>query len=187
MAFLSEWRLDRERRARTRVFVRTLYEEPAPADVEWLDVLATQHDADHARWEWRYARRALGLLVAGRDALDDRTASLVARELSESLARDPAIGPGMLPLAERQFNDRLRAYGDALATRPPDPSGRRLAAALLRFADVDQPGEADLARAAAVLSVYMLQANAALRSAFGAASLPEDVVPSTLAQSPRSR
>ena len=185
MAFLSEWRLERDRRRRARAYVGTLYAEPSPADVHWLDAVATRHDADHARWEWRYARRALGLIVAGRDALDDRAAALVARELSDALARDPAIGAGMLPLAERQFNDRLRAYGDALSTRPPDPTGTRLARALLRFADVEAPSDDELARAASVLSAYMQEANAALRSAFGAASLPEDVAPSALPHAPR--
>ena len=48
---------------------------------------ATRGDVDHARWELRYARRALGLIAAQRDALDDRTASVVARELAEAFAQ----------------------------------------------------------------------------------------------------
>jgi hypothetical protein len=184
MAFLSEWRVERDRRRRAALYVATLYEEPDPADVAWLDDVATQHDADHARWEWRYARRALGLLVAGRDALDDRTASLVARELSESLARDASVGPGMLPLAERQLNDRLSAYREALATRSAEPAPTRLGRVLLHFADLDEPSAEAVARAARVLSAYMDRANAALRAAFGAASLPEDVAPSAVQQPP---
>ena len=186
MSFLSEWRLERDRRRRARVYVDTLAQEPAAEDVAWLDGVTPQHDADHARWELRYARRALGLLVAGRDAVDDRTASLVARELIESLAQDPAIAVGRLPLAERQLNQRLAAYRDALSIRPPDPSGSRLARALFRFADLRDAGDADAAHAGAILNGYMQHANAALRSAFGTVSLPEDVAPSA-AQSGQRR
>ena len=70
---LKEWTLDREQRRRATTYVSALFAEPSEADVEWLSLHGTDCDTDHARWELRYARRALGLLGAQRDALDDRT------------------------------------------------------------------------------------------------------------------
>ena len=61
--------------------MRTLMSEPGPDDVDWLATRATRGDIDHARWELRYLRRALGVLVAQRDSLDDRTPSEVLRAL----------------------------------------------------------------------------------------------------------
>jgi hypothetical protein len=147
--------------------------EPAAADVEWLSAHGTNGDADHARWELRYARRALGLLAAQRDALDDRTASLVAGELARALSGDRAVAPGKLRVAERQLNARLGAYGDALANRAGEGSGWHLGRALLDFAghrDATRP-EA-VAQAGDLLARYLGEANAALRESFGAAVLP---------------
>jgi hypothetical protein len=188
MGLLAEWRAERERRHRAALFVRVLHHEPDDADVRWLAAAATGGDADHARWELRYARRALGLLVARRDALDDRTASLVAHELIEALARDPHVGTGRISLAERQLNDRLRSYGDALTARAAEPTGARLARVLVGFAtagrDADDPRLFE--RAGAIIGQYMEEANGALRDAFGTASLPDDVPPSAVApQRPR--
>src|SRR5438270_10337116 len=127
MALFGRWRAARQLRRKAEQYVTALVTEPATDDVLWLAGVATHGDEDHARWEWRYARRALGLLVAQRDALDDRTPSLIAQELSEALARDPHIAVGALALAERQFNERLAAYRDALASRSGEPTGTRLA------------------------------------------------------------
>jgi hypothetical protein len=184
MGLLAEWRAERERRHRAALFVRVLHQEPEPDDVSWLATMATAGDSDHARWELRYARRAMGLLVARRDALDDRTASLVAHELVEALARDPHVGTGRLSLAERQLNDRLRSYGDALTARAAEPTGTRLAKVLVGFATAgrDATDPRLLARAGAIIARYMDEANGALRDAFGAASLPEDIAPSAVAQ-----
>jgi hypothetical protein len=93
------------------LYVRTLLTDPDDADVSWLSDAATRGDSDRARWELRYARRAAGLLSAERDALDDRTASAVARELGESWAKDPNIAADMRHAAEQQFNARLRTLG----------------------------------------------------------------------------
>ena len=79
--FTSEWRSARERQRRTRLVVEGLRREPDEADVAWLADAAADGDADHARWELRYARAALGLIGAQRDALDDRTASELAAGL----------------------------------------------------------------------------------------------------------
>ena len=64
-------------------FAVVLRGEPAAEDVAWLAHAATKGDTDHAAWELRYARRALGVLVAQRDALDDRTGSGVARAVTD--------------------------------------------------------------------------------------------------------
>src|SRR5436305_7159315 len=110
MPFFARWRADRELQRRAEGYVAALFREPDAADVQWLADAATRGDVDHAQWELRYARRALGLIAAQRDALDDRTASIVAREISAAFGRDAYIAAGMAETADRQFNARLSAY-----------------------------------------------------------------------------
>jgi len=161
--------------------VRTLLIDPDDADVSWLSDVATRGDADRARWELRYARRAAGLLSAERDALDDRTASAVARELGESWSKDPNIAAQMRNAAEQQFNARLRTLGQAIKARSsPEPTSARLGKALLFVAGLSFPTKPDIERAGAVVSRYLEQANEALRKAFGTATLPENVPPSEI-------
>ena len=74
---LDDWRAARMIRTRAAAYVAVLWRDPAPEEAQWL-ASHSAGDLDHARWELRYARRALGLLTAQRDALDDRTASVVA-------------------------------------------------------------------------------------------------------------
>lgn len=185
LPFWQRWQAERVQRQRAARYIRSLQREPAADDVDWLAAAAAGGDADHARWELRYARRALGLLVAERDALDDRTASLVARELTASLARDPHVAAGMLPVAQRQLNARLRAYGDALGKRDSGRAARaRLGQALLAFAGGEGhvPRDEQAARAGEMLARFIAEANASLRGEFGAAALPEDVPPSAAAR-----
>lgn len=174
----AEWRLRRG----TAAYVAAISEEPADDDVEWLAATATGGDRDRARWELRYARRALGQLVAERDALDDRTGSLVARELSERLRVDRRIAAGMVRIAERQFNERLATYRGVLSSRSPtEGTGARLGHALLRAAGLHgMPPETNVARAGELLAAYLGGANEALRKAFGTAALPQDEPPSAL-------
>ncbi len=180
------WQARQLLRGRAQAYVSALLAEPAEADVHWVAARGTDGDADHARWELRYARRALGLLIAARDALDDRTASAVAHALALALADDPAIAPGKLRVAERQLNERLRVYGEALRNREGAGSGWHLGRALLRFAGRrDTVASDDVRYAADLLSRYAEEANHALREQFGTATLPEDVVPSTLRGSAR--
>ena len=75
MPLFARWRAERDLQRKAESFVAVLFREPGAADVQWLAEAATRGDADHALWELRYARRALGLIAAQRDALDDRTAS----------------------------------------------------------------------------------------------------------------
>ena len=181
MVFFKEWRAARQLQRKAEQFVQQVIAEPDPGDVSWLATAATKGDEDHARWELRYARRALALLVAQRDALDDRTGSLVAGALADAFERDDRIGTDRRDLAERQFNARLSAYRDALAARGADVSNR-LGQTLLAFSggsfrDVDD----NVKRAGALLDRYAKDANESLRTVFGTAALPEHMPPSALA------
>lgn len=181
MVFFKEWRAARQLQRKAEQFVAHIVAEPDQKDVSWLAGTATKGDEDHARWELRYARRAMGLLVAQRDALDDRTGSLVARALGDAFQRDERIGADRRDLAERQFNARLSAYRDAIGARVSDASAR-LGQTLLAFAggsfkDLDD----NVRRAGALVDGYAKEANEALRTVFGTAALPENVPPSALA------
>ena len=179
--FFQEWRQERQLRKRAARYARALHGEPDESDARWLAATATNGDVDRATWELRYARRALGLLVAQRDALDDRTGSAVAHEVVSALAADRNVAAGMARIAERQFNIRLRGYGDAIGFRGSAALGTRLARALFLAAGVTRPvADPDVERAAAILERYVAEANEWLREAFGVASLPEHVPPSSL-------
>jgi hypothetical protein len=156
--------------------------EPEPTDVAWLADAAANGDEDHARWELRYARAAIGLLVTQRDALDDRTAAEVSAEVGRAMALDPRIAEDRRDLAERQFNDRLAAYREALQLRGAPVTARdALGRCLLAFAsDGARTAGAPLAYAIELLERYAEEASAALRAAYGEAKLPEDVPPSVL-------
>lgn len=178
----SRWREDRDLQRKADAFVATLMREPSDADVQWLAASATKGDADHARWELRYARRALGLIVAQRDALDDKTGSAVARTLSDAMARDRSVDATTIELAERQFNARISAYRDGLDSRSSStPVATRLGQTLFAFAGgAFRDAKEDVARGGELLASYAAEANESLRAAFGTAQLPENVPPSAL-------
>lgn len=182
MAILGRWRDDRDLQRKSAAFVASLMREPADADIEWLAAAATKGDADHARWELRYARRALGLLVAQRDALDDKTGSAVARELSDAVARDRNVDASTVEIAERQFNARISAYRDGLDARASGtPVAKRLGQTLFAFSGAAfRDASPDLVRGGELLEKYAAEANQTLRDVFGTATLPEDVAPSAL-------
>src|SRR5258708_19708103 len=119
MPVVGRWRDERDLGKKVASYVASLMREPEDADVEWLTRAATKGDADHARWELRYARRALGLIVAQRDALDDKTGSAVARALSDPVARDPSLNAPTLEIAERHFNPTITPYPDRHHSRSP--------------------------------------------------------------------
>ncbi len=179
-------RLFRGRRARdgrqaAAAYVQTAFDDPAADDVAWLAEAATAGDEDHAALELRYARRAVALLVAQREALDDRTVSLVARALDLAMTADPRVAADLADLATRQFNERLSAYRDALDARSPEPRGRRLGRVLLVFAgSVRAARGPGLAAAGAVCDRYLAESGAALAAAFGEATLPDDRPPSAV-------
>jgi hypothetical protein len=175
------WRASRARETQTADYVAALLAEPAEADVAWLAANGTGGDADHARWELRYARRALGLVTAQRDALDDRTASDVAHALERAMATDVRVATDKRRIASRQLNARLRAYAEALQERAAPGTGWHLGITLLRFAGRQgATSDALIGGAGDIAARYLAETNAALRACFGTASLPEDVAPSAL-------
>lgn len=177
------WRDARARDARTEAYVASILEEPSPEDVGWLTANGTGGDADHARWELRYARRALGLVTAQRDALDDRTASDVAHALERAMEADTTVAPDKRRIASRQLHARLRAYAEAMQVRAAPGTGWHLGSALLEFAGRQGPaGDEVIARAGDIAARYLEESNASLRDCFGTAALPEDVAPSALAR-----
>jgi hypothetical protein len=181
MPFFARWRAERELQRKAVSFVEALFRDPADADVEWLAGAATRGDVDHARWELRYARRSLGLIAAQRDALDDRTASIVAKAISEAFTRDPNIAPEMVDTSERQFNARLSAYRDGLAAKAGAPTQIRMGQTLMAFAGGSfKKQDANIVRAGELLDSYLTEANEALRASFGTATLPENIAPSAL-------
>jgi len=183
LGLFTRWRSEWRQRRQAAAYVGALRAEPSDDDVEWLAVEGTHGDSDRARWELRYARATLGLLAAERDALDDMTPSLVAREIAAAMHADPRVAAQMVKLAEQQFNERLIAYRHAFTDRTAT-SGvtERLGDMFLRLADAPLPNGATRARASAVVAKYLDEANTALRENFGAAVLPPDVQPSLMAQ-----
>lgn len=181
MSWFARWKAERELQRKAAAFVDALFREPAAEDVEWLAATATRGDADHAMWELRYARRSLGLIAAQRDALDDRTASIVARAISEAFTRDPNIAAAMTETSERQFNARLSAYRDGLAAKAGAPTSIRMGQTLIAFAGGSfKAHDANVVRAGSLLDAYLAEANEALRATFGTAALPDDVRPSAV-------
>ncbi len=182
--FFGRWREDRELQRKADAYVATLMREPADADVHWLSSSATKGDVDHARWELRYARRALGLIVAQRDALDDKTGSAVARTLADAMARDRSVDASTIEIAERQFNARISAYRDGLDARSSStPTATRLGQTLFAFSGgAFRDAKADVAKGGELLTSFAVEANEALRAAFGTAQLPENLPPSALSR-----
>lgn len=182
LPFTPAWRAERERQRRATGVVGALLSEPEAADVAWLADAAANGDEDHARWELRYARAALGLIVAQRDTLDDRTSAEIAAALGRAMEQDARIAVDRRELAERQFNERLLAYREAMLARGGALSPRdRIGRCLLAFAsDGARTAGSPLAYAIELLERYADDAAAALRAAYGEAQLPEDVKPSVL-------
>ena len=181
MSILRDWLAERSLRSRASSFARALAAEPSADDVRWLAGTATQDDADHARWELRYLRWAVGILAAESDALDDRTPAAVSHAVLERMRADPNIAADRIQVAEQQFALRLLRYREALREREGTPAAERLAGALLAVASDDRPRAPEaVARGAEVVRTYRQTANEELRRAFGETALPENVVPSAL-------
>jgi hypothetical protein len=162
------------RESRARAYVAFVMEDPPESEVTAL-AAAGDADDDHARWELRYARRAFGLLIAQRDALDDRTASEVAAELERAHAADPRIAADRRHVSARQFNERLTTYGAALNDRTsPAGTSERLGRALLAFSRATHPGDDAVAFAADVCATIVAGSNLALQQSYGEARLPTE-------------
>jgi hypothetical protein len=176
--FFGKSKAAEQRRRNVQTYILAAAAEPDDQDVQWLASIAGDGDLDRARWELRYARRALALLVAERDALDDRTGSIVAREMRQALQMDRSVAAGMVAVAERQLNQRLTSFRTAFADRNAGDSPELRVARVL----LDRVGVRDLSgnvgRASEVVRTYLEASQDALRRAFGIASVPEDVPPS---------
>ncbi|MCC6242007.1 MAG: hypothetical protein IT353_04160 [Gemmatimonadaceae bacterium] len=175
MGLIGDWRAARERRRLADGFLRRLLVAPPEADVSWLARLAG--DRRVAERELEFAQRALALMVAGRDALDDRTAADVAHAMAPVVEsegrRDVERG--------RAWVERRNAYMEAFTVRGlPEPPPVRFARVLLSGAGVPSPSVDAIERAAEIVQVTRARANEALRESFGAASLPDDVRPSAI-------
>jgi hypothetical protein len=175
------FRDDRALLNRSGAYADSLMQEPSADVVSWLARVATRGDGDHARWELRYLRRAIGILVAQRDALDDRTHSQVLRALVKRMDRDRNVDADLRDLAERQFNARLSAYRDAFTSRGHGTPALRVAQNLLAFSGGPiRATDPVVLEGAELVTGYLAAANDSLRQSFGTAELPEDVTPSAL-------
>ena len=173
--FMRAHRGERGRDTRAREYVNTLMAEPA-ADLAARIAGVSDHDEDHARWELRYARRAIGLIVAERDALDDRTSSDVAAALEAARELDPNVAADRRAVSDRQFNDRLAAYRAALRDRTtPLSAGERLGAVLLRFSGASAAHGDGARLACEAMAALVSECNAALRKAYGEVNLPAEL------------
>ncbi|MBM4194642.1 MAG: hypothetical protein FJ202_09735 [Gemmatimonadetes bacterium] len=177
-----EWRSARDAARHAEAFARAALEDPAEDDVLWLSGAAAAGDTDHARWELRYARLALAILVAERGSLSDQVGSDAARAIRAALVSDDSVAPEMRPLAEQQLDERLTAYRGAIDARGSAiPASEMLGRVLLSFAsDGVRSAGTPLARATTILAGYVDDANRHLRDAFGQATLPEDLPPSAM-------
>jgi hypothetical protein len=175
MGLIGEWRASRERRQRAERYLSALLAPPDASDVDWLAAL--NGNRERAMQELAFARRAVGLIVAERDALDDRTASDVTHALIAVVDAESRRSPTAAP----DWASRWRAYTAALAVRGQvDTPAVRLGRVLLEGAGVSHPDAETLDRAAQFIGSHRARANEALRDAFGVASLPDDVRPSAL-------
>jgi hypothetical protein len=175
-----DFREARELARRARAFAETLLEEPASIDVQWLAEQSAHGDRSRTARELRYAQRAVGLIAAQRDALDDKTASAVAQALTAAMPLVPPVRPAERAQVVREWHARMRLYGDAVAQRGSDTRPiPRMARVLLEVSDARVTTDS-VAHATLLLDARRVAANDALRKVFGDAALPEDRPPSTI-------
>ncbi len=175
MGMLGEWRATRERRRLAAAYLHALLAVSEPADRQWLTSVCG--DASIAQRELAFARRALALIVAERDALDDRTASDVTHELSALTEQETRRDDG----AGKAWATRWRAYTEALAVRgASEAPAVRLGRVMLGGSGIASPSPELLTRATQCIHAIRAKANESLRAAFGVASLPDDVRPSAM-------
>lgn len=179
MSILTEWRVARERRKRAAVYLAAIMLPVPPADIAWLQAIAEGQSELLATRELQFARRALGLIVAERDALDDRTASDVAHQLAGIIGQEARIDQ----VAGRAWSERWRAYTGALAARGSHESpAARMARVMLAGVGVAAPVSEQLVRGTQYILAVRTSANEALRTAYGAVNLPEDIRPSAVSR-----
>ncbi|AMW05106.1 hypothetical protein GEMMAAP_10300 [Gemmatimonas phototrophica] len=175
MGLWADWQASRARKQRVEVYLNHLVREAEAPTLAWLTAVCGS--ADVAARELGFARRAIGLIVAERDALDDQTAADVAHHLA------PVVAAESRRHAEtgRLWAERWRSYTAALAVRGSQTTpAARLAKVLLEGAGMPAPTAEVLAVGTDFVQETRAALNEQLRTAFGAASLPEDVRPSAL-------
>ena len=174
MGFLANRREAKRRQDAAERYLASVLRPADAEDVRWLSEIAGSSD-ETVRRELGFALRAIALIVAERDALDDRTAADVAHAIEALVAREARTRAGELDA----WIDHWREYADALAARGMhEPPLRRIARVLLRRVGVTEPQSPQLVRVVGIVTRDRLAANEALREAFGTASLPEDRAPS---------
>lgn len=175
MGMWAQWRAGRDRRRLASRYLDALPRAVAPHDAMWLCDMGVREDI--ARRELAFALRAVALIVAERDALDDRTASDVAHRLAPEIQREFHTNAG----TGRAWDQRWRAYTGALAMRGESATpAARLARVLLGGAGLAAPEPEQVVRATAFITEARARANESLRLVFGVASLPDDIRPSAL-------
>ena len=175
MGMWAEWRAKRQRSRRASAYLGQLLGTPDLVDITWLGAAGVSEPL--AVRELTFAKRAIGLIVAERDALDDRTASDVAHQLAPVISREARVTVDL----GREWGKRWRAYTAALAVRGNVESpAARLARVLLSGAGIAEPSPEQLLRATQCMNEMRGAANLALREVFGVASLPDDIRPSAL-------
>lgn len=176
MGIFAEWRAARAQRHQAESYIAGRLAPPNALDVAWLTSL--NQNRNIAVRELDFARWAVGLAVSERDALDDRTAALVAHALTAALRSGRTTTRGQ---DHGEWTHRWRTYSEALAARgSSEPPAVRMARVMLRGGGIDTPDHDMLERAAQIIRDDRATANEALRDVFGVASLPEDVAPSAL-------
>ena len=175
MRWIRAWRVGRERKHRAKQYLHRFRTASEAIDFAWLTALTG--DRAVAEREVTFARRALGVIVAERDALDDRTASDVARALSQVIDAEAERSAQLASL----WSARRKAYSVAMTIRGhPEGPTIRLARVLLEGASVVNPTAEALATAGQFVQSTRTHANEALRAVFGEASLPDDIRPSAI-------
>lgn len=173
MALWSGWQLSRERHRRASRYLEVLTHAPDQASLRWL--IGHAPTPETALQELDLARRAIALMVAEHDALDDRTVADVTHELNAILAAQGDDGA----VSNRLWTERLQAYTAAMARRGTGDLPRaRVARVLLAACSLPDPSPEVLEQGAELVAYYRQASNDALRAAFGDARLPENIRPS---------
>ena len=154
-----------------RVDANPLLGLPVAPHIVWRAVLREgrqiklHNDAVFVDSRGRVLIPAIGLIVAERDALDDRTASDVAHQLAPVISREAR---GAVDLG-REWGERWRAYTAALAVRGSVESpATRLARVLLSGAGIAEPTAEQLVRA----TLFVNETRSAANVALGEGSVP---------------
>lgn len=183
MGILADRREQRRRQALAERYLDNVLHDPSADELSWL-MQASGASRELALIELAFSQKAIGLIVAERDALDDQTAADVSHAIDAIVAREALVRRGVI----EEWHAHWAEYHDALEARGrAEPPLKRIARVLLRRCGTPEPQPEQLARAERLVTTFRHAANEALREAFGVASLPEDRPPSALLRGRTSR